>query len=479
MPLAVGRTGAHRFERSARSNADARVRATRSRFDKARIWRAAALAGVCITLPTQAAEFDFGVGLSAAYESNINRVETDPQSEIIESLLGGIFFRENTGDLTTRVQALAIRRHFSRGTNADDTLGFLDGRGAWTISPQRLNWVFEDTFQMLQTSITAPDTPSNLTQSNAFSTGPDLIFPLSPVNSILAGGRYGRFDIKNANTDNQRVSGYLRGLHQLSPLAKVSLNYEAAKVNFEPGAQLYTSIFREDAYVRFENNSALNSTSVSLGESRATTYGGGQPVEPSRLAIVTFAQTLSTQSKVRIAFADQISDIFSDLLASITGSTAPREIGVAKIVADPTTPFATGDVYHSTRGDVGYSYEGTRFMYTLRGGERRVDFINDDVNDYLEKYGSFVFFWLPTATIRFDLNGSFSSRDYSEIGRTDVDRVYGAAATFRPNRNVTVALTGARFLRHSTVDGASYLDNRVALTVGYGTNPADIESLRR
>jgi hypothetical protein len=461
-------------------NADARARAARTRgFDTAGVWRAAVLVGICVALPVQAAEFDFGVGLSMAYESNIDRVETAPQSEIVQSLLGGLFFRENTGDLTARVQALVVRRHFTRGTNKDDTLGYLDGRGAWVIRPQRLNWVFEDTFQMVQTSITAPETPSNLTQSNAFSTGPDLIFPFSSVNSILAGGRYGRFDVKNATTDNQRVSGYVRGLHQLSPAAKISLNYEAAKVNFEPGAQLYTSIFREDAYVRFDNNSVLNSTAVSFGTTRATTYGGGTPVEPSRLAIVSFAQTLSTQTKIRIGFADQLSDIFSDVIASITASTAPREIGVAKIVADPTTPFSTADVYHSTRGDVGYSYEGTRFMYTLRGGERRVDFINDDVNDYLEKYGSLLFFWLPSTAVRFDLNGSFSNRDYSEIGRTDVDRAYGAAATFRPNRNVTVALTGARFLRHSTADGASYVDNRVALTIGYGTNPADIESLRR
>jgi hypothetical protein len=44
---------------------------------------------------------------------------------------------------------------------------------------------------------------------------------------------------------------------------------------------------------------------------------------------------------------------------------------------------------------------------------------------------------------------------------------------------MTVALTYARFVRQSTVDFASYIDNRVALTVGYGSNPADIENLRR
>jgi hypothetical protein len=479
MPGAVGRaTGATRFERNARPTEGERGHTSRPRVEYGCIW-AAVLAGAFVALPARAAEFDYGVGLTVGYESNIGRVEVNPQSEIVESLLGGIFFRENTGDLAARVQALAVRRHFVKKTNADDTLGYLDSRGTYVVTPQRFNWLVEDTFQMVQTTITAPGAPSNLTQSNAFSTGPDFIFPISSVNSILMGGRYGRFDIKNSNIDNQRVSGYLRGLHQLSPLARVSLNYEAARVQFEPGAQIYSAIFREDGYVRFENDSALNTTSVILGASRATTYGGGLPVEPSRLAIVTLTQTLSTQTKLRLAFADQLSDVYSDLIAGITGSTAPREVGVTKVVAGPATPFATADVYHSTRGDLGYSYEGTRFLYTLRGGERRVNFINDDINDYIERYGSAVLSWIPSAAMRFDVNGFSSSRDYGNIGRTDVDRTYGAAVLFRPNRNMTVALTYARFVRQSTVDFASYIDNRVALTVGYGSNPADIENLRR
>lgn len=479
MPGAIGRAlSATRFERKARliARQQAHVSRRARRFRPGRIWSAAILVWACVASVAEAAEFDFGVGLSAAYESNIARVETSPQSEITESLLGGLFFRENTGDVSGRIQALAARRHFVNHTFSDDTIGFLDGTGTWVIRPQRFNWLVEDTFRMVQTSILAPETPANVSPSNAFSTGPDLIFPFSSVNSILLGGRYGRFDIKYSNADNQRVTGYLRGLHALSPLTKISLNFEVARVNFVPESQTYSSIFREDYYVRFENNSALNATSIILGTSRATTYGGGLPVEPSRLAALTLSQTLTTQSKVRFAFADQLSDIYSDLIAGISGSAAPRETGVVAVVP---SPLATGDIYHSTRGELGYAYDGTRFGYSLKAGDRRVDFVNDDINNYQEGYGSFVLLWSPSSAMRFDANTYLSNRNYVNLSRRDVDRTYGADVIFRPGRTMTAMLAFARFVRQSTLDLNSYVDNRVTLTLAYGTNPADLDALRR
>jgi len=478
MPGAIGRaTSATRFERKAQLITRERAHtARRARFKQGQIWSAAILAWGCAASAAQAAEFDFGVGLNAAYDSNIGRVETSPQSEVTESLVGGLFLRENTGNVTARVQALAARRHFVDHTFTDDTVGFMDSKGAWIIAPKRFNWIVEDTVQMVQTSITAPETPATLSLSNTFSTGPDLVFPFSSVNSILMGGRYGRIDIKNSNTDNQRVTGYLQGLHALSPLTKISLNYGAQRVEFIPGAQVYSAIFREDFFVRFENNSALNSTGITLGGSRATTYGGGPPVGPGRLAIVAFAQTLSVQSKVSFGFADQLSDTYSDVIAGISGSTAPRETGIITVVA---TPFATADLYHSKRGDLGYSYNGTRFSYSLRAGGRRVDFINDSPNNYGEGYGNFVLMWAPSTVLRFDANTYYSNRNYDNAGRTDVDRTYGADVIFRVNKNMTTSLTFGRFVRQSTAALSSYADNRVALTAGFGTNPADIESLRR
>jgi hypothetical protein len=174
--------------------------------------------------------------------------------------------------------------------------------------------------------------------------------------------------------------------------------------------------------------------------------------------------------------ADQLSDIYSDLIGGISGSGAPRETGVVAVVP---SNFATGDIYHSTRGDLSYQYNGTRFNSTFRAGARRVDFINDNINDYREAYGTFMLMWVPSYALRFDINTYYSNRNYYNLDRTDVDRTSGADAIFRANRNMSVILTFARFVRDSTAALNSYVDNRVTLTLGYGTNPADIETLRR
>jgi len=439
-----------------------------------RIWCTAILGWACAT-PTHPGESGFGIGLALAHDSNIFRVETNPQGEWTQSLLAGLFFRENTIDVTARVHAQVERRHFYHHTFSDDTGGFLDGATVWTILPRQFNWTVEDTFREVQIDVTAPNTPSNLTKSNTLSTGPDFTFPLSSTNSAVLGGRYGRFDIKNSINDNQRYTGYVRGVHALTPQSKISLNYEAARVYFEPGAQLYSKALRKDWFGRFENRSAMNTTTIDIGTSRATTYGAGPDVG-GRLARATFSETLSSQSTVRIALSDQVSDTYTDLLGGVTISTAPRDPAV--VVLNPSA-FASGDLYHSKRGDLGYANNDGRFGYTLQGFWRRVDFVTQDDNDYLEKGGAFLWSWVLSGSMRFGASGAYSMRAFANIDRQDTDRTYGVTATYRLNSNVTVATDIGRIKRQSTVPLQGFVDNRVVLVLGYSSGSfPDVRSRR-
>jgi len=428
--------------------------------------------GWACVVPVYAGQVDFGVGLSFAHNSNIKRVEENPRSEWTEAAMAGLAYRESTADVSARVLAQVERRHFVRNSISDDTGGFLDGAAVWRILPRRFTWIIEDTFRQVLLDVTAPDTISNRAKSNSLNTGPDFTFALSSTNSAEIGARYGRFDIENSTADNRRYTAFGRGVHALSAQTKVSLNYEAARAYFDPGAQPFPRIFRQDWFARFQNLSAINSTIVDLGTTRVTREGG-EPLD-GRLARLTLSQAFSSQSTARLALSDQISDTYSDLIRGVTSSTAPVDTSVAVVV--PGANFASGDLYHSKRGDLAYVNNDGRFGYTLQTYERRVDFMTLENNDYQEKGGKFVWTW-NSAVMRFNASWDYTRRTFGS-DRQDTDRNYEARVTFSVNRNVTVSVQGGRSERQSTAPLNSYVDNRVVLLLGYSSGFFDVQSRR-
>ena len=417
----------------------------------------AVLSWICAA-PIHAGQLDYGVGLSLVHDSNIGRVEADPQSELTRVLVGGFFYRENTVDATARILAQLERRHYYRQSYSDETGGSLDGAGVWTILPRQLAWTVEDVFRELQVDVTASDTPSNRTRANSFSTGPDITLFGNSVNSAIVGGRYGRFDIENSNADNRRYSAYARGRHNLSQRTAISVNYEVVRADFEPGAQAFSRILRADSFGRFENDSPNNNTILDVGTSRLTQYGG-PPLAPSRLVRLTFAQTLSSQSKFHVSISDQISDTYSDLIKGVTGTTAPGEEGVALLQG---VDFANADIYRSRRGGMAYVNSDRQFRYTLQVYGRHVDL--ETLEDYRESGGRFGWTWTPGA-IRFNAFADYTRRRFENLVE-DTYRNYGAGVTYRVSSNVSISIEGARAERESTVQSNNFVNRQVGLLLG-------------
>jgi hypothetical protein len=437
-------------------------------------WRAAALWGAwCWAASGLAAQVDFGVGLTASYETNINRVETGAKPEITESIIGGFTASENTGDLNGHVLAQVEHRHFVKGTFSDDTTAFVDGAGLWTITPRRFTWLVEETFREVQLNLTAPDTPSNRAKSNSLNTGPNVTFPLSSTNSILVGGRYGRFDIQDSVNDNRRYGLLVSGVHSLSPQSRISANYQAVRTFFEPEATPFPKVLREDEYFRFERLYAGTGATIDLGSSRVTRYGGDPLV--GNIVRASLMKATGPDSAIRMLYADEISDTFSDLIRGVTEVASPSDPGVVVLQG---TSFATADLYHSQRAEVAYGSQGSRFQYSLLGYGRRVDFQTLD-EDYDERGGRFTLGWILSGATRVSLLGDYTRRDYQSFFRQDVDRNTYLTGEFRLNRNMTVTVFGNIAQRDSTADGQSYVDRKIMITLGYSTGSGYVVQTRR
>jgi hypothetical protein len=443
-------------------------------------WCLAALGLVC-TWPALGAQIDYGVGLSATYESNMFRTTSDPRPEIYESIMGAVNLREDNRDLNVRMLAQIEHRHFTKHTFPDDTTSYLDGAALWTITPQRATWTLEDTFREVQLSLTAPNTPSNRTKSNTMNTGPDLTFAVDGANSVIVGGRYGRFDVQNSVTDNWRYGGYLRGLHLLSLQSKVSLNYETWRVNFEPVATPYPKVLQQNAYARYESLYAGSGATIDVGLTRITRYG--TDTLSGNLGRLTLLRAFGPDMTLRVAYSNEISDTYSDLLRGVTLAGVPTDPAVVVVQG-----LATADQYHSKLGSAAFLNQGGRFQYAFLVIGRQIDFATLD-EDYDERGGRIYLAWLPSGAARISASADYSRRDYRTLTidpatpgsplRQDNDRNYLASLEYRLNQNLTVTFVGNQIRRESTAPTVGYVDRRVMLLLGYTFGHTfDIQSRR-
>lgn len=437
------------------------IAACHHRIPRGRVW-CAAVVGWALAAPIHAAQSDWGVGLAMVYNTNINRVETSGPSELTQVLGGGFAYTENSADLNARVYAQVNFRHFYRRTNTDDTIGILDGAIAWTILPQRLAWTVENVFRQLAVGVTAPIAPSNLTKSNTFSTGPDLTYPLNSTNTFALGARYGRFDVQDSNADTRRYTAYARGLHRISPQSTFSANFEAARVYFEPGAQVFPDVYRQDLFGRYDTQSGTGGLTIDVGTTSVTPTGG-EKVSGNRLVRLTVFEALSPRSLIRLAYVDQVSDTYTDMLAGLSASTIGREA----VLAPTAVNIATSDLYDAKTGVLAYVNKGAgRFDFTLQGRRRQVDFATLD-QDYHETGLRFEGNWVLSGATQLRAFADTARRTYDSFTRQDIESIFAVSMEFKLNRSVTLGAYTDRSARQSSVEGSSYVDNRIYLAVAY------------
>jgi hypothetical protein len=430
-----------------------------------RTWCAATLCCAGFgSAPVLAAEFAYGAGYSLAYDSNITRVPSGAVAEFTQTLLGGFAYQERSVDSNARVLAQVERRDYLRKTYTDDYALFVDAAGAWAIVPKLFSWSIQDVARQARIDLTVPDTPSNRTNVNYLSTGPDFTFRLGPANTAAIGAAYGRLDVANSSGDNQRYSGYARWLYPLSPQSTLSANYEAVQVDFRDPIS-FTNYRQQDAFLRYETHSSFNTFTIDAGASRVTPDGAKELTGP--LARLKLWRQLTSESSLWMALESLYSNTGNDLLtAAVTTPTQP--VGSGPV---PSTIVITNDVYYSKRGDIAYENQGGHLGFALRGHARSVDFQEQNQNDFDEYGGRIEGTWIFTGEARIRAYTDYLRRTFLNTDQIDTARRSSVALIYGLTRNVNFAVEGARLDQSSTLPSNNFVDRRVVMYLTYSSAP--------
>lgn len=417
-----------------------------------------------------AGEFAYGAGYSLTYDSNITRVPNNAIAEWTQSLIGGFAYQERTIDVDARLLAQAERRDYLRNTYSDEKVYYVDGAAVWTISPRQFTWTVEDVAHQVRTDITTPDTPSNRTNANSLSTGPEFIFRLDPADTAVIGSRYGRFDIDGPG-DNERYSGYARWLHSVSAQTTLSANYAATRVNYQdPSA--FNNFLLEAWFLRYETRPSPNGMTIDFGTSRVTREGA--EALNGRLARLTLLRQLTSESSLQVSFAEEYSDTGSDLLGTVTIPTQPT----GGVPSTPATIVAQGDAYYSKRGDLAYVNQGGHFGIDLRGYARSIDYqtLNQDFDEH---GGRFECSYLFSGETRLRAYTEYVRRTFLDFYQRDTLRNSAVGVTYRLTRNVNITAEAGLFEESSTLPSNNFVDRRVMLLLAYSSGPLYTVQSRR
>lgn len=412
-----------------------------------------------------ASQFDYSLGYRAEYSDNVTRVpdEREGQSELINAAIAGFSFLENTGMFNARVIGSAAYSHYLNRTFENQTTFSLSSYGEAFFVERTLSWVAADGFRKLQIDPLLPDTPANRQDSNTWATGPNVYLRLGAVDTASFEGRYGRSWVDDLDIDNERYSYAARWAHRVSARSTLSLNYEHLDVDFENDA-LNVDMARQNYFFRANIHDARNDLTLDIGRTRIDREG--YPPNRNWLIHLVASMQPDASSSFGAHYRREYSDTGGELLPAATSSQPAPGAGMPSLAADvvASEPFYVEDA------DLFYARRVATFPWTARAFHRDIDY-EISPNDRQETGLLLDARYLYSSTITFQVLTAYTILSYDQTMREDRDGNMGVTITYRMTPNLQVALDLRRHGRRSTAPDQGFTDDRIALSLMYGSRP--------
>ena len=240
---------------------------------------------------------------------------------------------------------------------------------------QGLSWSLDNNLRDVTRDTTASDTPDNTTRKNLFSTGPNYVLRLGPVDSLVFNGRYENTEYDEPEeTDSERYVGSTGWNHAFSQALTAGLSSSFSQTEFDTGAEVEVVSLR----TTFSKRWATAQLSGSLGVSEIeTTFGNGSQKSDGLVGEMDLSRELNPSTNWYLRAARELTDRSSsfdirfedfefNLNDSISVETTTLATGLSKRFSDQSTLnleiyanqsdlLETNDTEESTGFEIGYT----------------------------------------------------------------------------------------------------------------------------
>lgn len=423
--------------------------------------------GVVCTEPARAAEYSYTLAFSEEYTDNARLAPRDEEDETAHVLSAGFQLTETRQELDARIQARAAYREYVNDTFADQaTVGFA-GAVVWKPRLNVFHWNVDDVYTQVLADPAGTDTPANRVNVNVFSTGPDLFWRISNVQSLQLGGRVAvsSFDQTDdttggGNADNNRRRGTVRWHYRATPLTAISLGYLAEQVEFDDA-----SVARDFDFRRYETSLGLtsqvarNNLSAEVGYNRIRRQDRREV--DGALGRLSWRREITPQTTFSLIASQSLSDTAQDLVTT----TSASGLGTG------STSVSSTDIFVSRRVIAAYTLRGklnTLALSLFR--EERVFEVNS-ASDEERRGGTIEYGRLFTQAVTGRVSVGYVDALFPDTDREDETRSAAIGVNYKISRTVFADVGYTRRTRDSSDASAEYVENRAVVSIGYQSLP--------
>lgn len=334
---------------------------------------------------------DLRVGAETRVSDNIKRRKDGSESDIELFTYTQLDYRKDVQD-RCRVSAAGTFGYRTWQDESYDSQFSTNGRffGICRLA-EGFNWRLEDQVNQLTRNSRLPDTPSNETRRNVFSTGPSYTYRLTALDSFTLRGNFQNTTYGNSeDPDSNRYSGSVSYQHIFSSTLSGGVSASHSLAEYDTDLDVTT-----DAVSLFANKSwVTTSIDGSVGTSRVTTTSDGSEASfDGWTAELGLTRRLSPDSRFRVSarrdLSDQTSfftvlingfefDLEQSVVVEVTSLSAAyikelseRETLNISFFADQTDYVSTGQDETNVSGSIDYSRPlAARLSLLLSGGLR-------------------------------------------------------------------------------------------------------------
>ena len=408
--------------------------------------------GLAVSRAHAAGTWDYYGFYQLGYSDNLELAPDGGTSGVYNTLGVGGGYEEHGTRLDGAFDANVQYINYPNNVFDDEFRMYIDGDMRWAFVRDRLFWVVTDSLTSQPIDARVPNVPTNLQQTNVFTTGPSLTYQFDAANSVQADLRYlnSWAEEDEAFNANRWFAG-ASWIYGLTPADDVSFHLTFYDTDFKYNEN-QEDYQRQSLFVGWERRTGETSTlRTELGIINVD-FDRSDKVNGPRV-VVEWNHVISSSSALSINGRHGL----TDAALSIATTANPETIG---------TNVISGDVYEVTALDIGYSFSWSASVIDLTGSYERQDYVTDGQVDRDLVYVSVGWTRSLGGGWSNRLRGSFDWSDYAD-GEENKTYLLYAGVDYASTPNISYRLGVNWERRDGTVPASEYEDWGIILMVRY------------
>lgn len=420
----------------------------------------AAAATAAITPVHAAPVLDYTLGVEFRNDSNVNLSRIDPVSQNVLTPEMTFNVKEQGSTLSADVAGTFAYHDYLGGAFADEFTSLLSGVTVWTISPERLDWVFEDYLGRQPINVLQSNAPSNQQQTNVFSTGPTL-------RAHFSDALRGKLDMRYTNTyaedtdsfNGDRLSAVGQLAYLLSAQSNVAGAVAASQVRYDKAISKPFEYDRYDVYAGYEDKTRQFKFNLAAGYS----WLDFRQLDDDSGALLRAAATWtpSATTTLGLAATREFTDSGEDLIID------PTQIGNLGVGTGHNGAVVSPQVFVLEELTASFAHTQGTVHFEAAPFWRNYDYVHGGALNQ-RSFGYYVALsWLMRENLTLVTGTGREHRDYTNLDRVDDDTTYWLGLIWRQSRHWAWGLRADHAARDSTVFEDGYSDRAYTLSLTY------------